>query len=232
MRPVKRSEKFDRHGKPVEYDPYGSAKSELVDEVGDFCSFCGKQVNRSALAVEHILAKSYQDSSGNKPYEQYQYHWNNFLLACTNCNSVKGKKDVNSLNPYLPHKHNLLCYIEFAYGGVLKIKPSLSVNNEKATKAFIDLVGLDRCPGHPKYSQKDDRWEYRMTTYDIAEDQLIKYNEKRTDIDNIATIATSRGFFSVWFTVFSAHKDVKQALINAFKGTNASKFDISLCPID
>lgn len=49
MRPVYRS------SKDKTYDPYGKAKPDLVEELGDYCSYCGKQVVWSALEVEHIL---------------------------------------------------------------------------------------------------------------------------------------------------------------------------------
>ena len=42
--------------------------------------------------------------------------------------------------------------------------------------------------------------------------------------DFVLEAAKGNGFFSVWFTVFDQHVDVKLALIDAFPGTAASCF--------
>lgn len=219
MRPVSRSNKFSPTGNPVEYNPWGDAKPELISEIGDFCSYCGKHLTRSALAIEHIQDKN--------THPQFQFHWNNFLLACLNCNSTKGTKDTVALNPFLPHTDNLLCFIEVLNGGLLRVKTGITGTNLTRTNAFINLVGLDRHPGHTNYSNKDDRWQYRLTAYNKATRQLQKYTSTTatTDIENITEVATTSGFFSVWFTVFAAHDPVKIALINAFKGTNSARFN-------
>lgn len=219
MRPVLRSNKFDAAGNPIEYNPWGAAKPDLIDEIGDFCSYCGKHLTRSVLAIEHIQDKN--------THPHLKYHWNNFLLACVNCNSVKGTKDTALLNPFLPHTDNLLCFIEVSNRSLLQVKTGVTGTNLVRTRAFIDLIGLDRRPGHPNYSNKDDRWEYRLTAYNKATRQLQKYTSTpvTTDIENIRELAITSGFFSVWFTVFDAHDSVKAALIAAFKGTKLARFN-------
>lgn len=230
MRPISRSSKFDLLGNPIEYNPWGSAKPELIGEIGDFCSFCGKHLTRSALEVEHIYPKNFKNTSGVKVYNHMRFHWNNFLLACKNCNSTKGDKDTTALNPFLPHLDNLLCFIEVLRGGTLRVKAGVTGTNLTRTNAFINLVGLDRRPSrlsHPPYSNKDDRWQYRLTAYNKATRQLQKYTSTpvTTDIENITELAITSGFFSVWFTVFAAHDPVKAALIKAFKGTDSARFN-------
>lgn len=219
MRPVLRSNKFNTPSNPVEYNPWGDAKPDLIDEIGDFCSYCGKHLTRSALAIEHIQDKD--------THPHLKYHWNNFLLACVNCNSTKGTKDTALLNPFLPHTDNLLCFIEVLNGGLLQVKTGVTGTNLARTEAFINLIGLDRHPGRPNYSDKDDRWEYRLTAYNKATRQLQKYTSTpaTTDIENITELAITSGFFSVWFTIFDAHDPVKAALITAFKGTNSARFN-------
>lgn len=219
MRPVLRSNKFDAAGNPIQYKPWGKAKLELIEEIGDFCSYCGKHLTRSALHIEHIQDK--------KTHPHLKYHWNNFLLACGNCNSIKGTKDTAALNPFLPHIDNLLCFIEVLRTGTLQVKRSVTGTNLARTNAFIDLVGLNRRPGYPNYSNKDDRWQYRFIAYSKATRQLQKYTSTpaKVDIENITELAVTSGFFSVWFTVFAAHDSVKVALIEAFKGTNSARFN-------
>jgi uncharacterized protein (TIGR02646 family) len=219
MRSILRSNKFDATGNPTEYNPWGDAKPELINEIGDFCSYCGKHLTRSALHIEHIQDKD--------THSHLQFFWNNFLLACVNCNSTKLKKNPITLNAFLPHLDNLLCFIEVLNGGLLQVKTGVTGTNLTRTNAFINLVGLDRRPGHANYSDKDDRWEYRLTAYDKATRQLQKYTSTpvTTDIENITELAITAGFFSVWFTVFAAHDSVKAALITAFKGTKSVRFN-------
>ena len=216
MRPVIKSIKTNKAGLPQEYEPWGKAKIDLIDEIGSFCSYCEKEVNRSALHVEHIYGKKTMNSSGALIYDNLKFRWDNFLLACCNCNSVKDNKDIALTNPFLPHENNLVHFIDIASGGLLKVKNGVNGNNLARTQAFIDLVGLDRVPGHPNYSEKDDRWESRLVTKDIAERQFIKYTAtpRSTDLENIMTLAKAKGFFSVWYYQFQGHAEVLDALIN------------------
>ena len=65
-----------------------------------------------------------------------------------------------------------------------------------------------------------------------AQRNLRKYEAGERAADSIAHLAAQRGFFSVWFTVFEAHQDVKAALIRHFKGTATNCFDADFNPIN
>jgi hypothetical protein len=235
MRPVVRSDKRDASGNPLEYKPWGEAKEELVSEMGMFCSYCEKQVNKSDLHVEHILGQCVKDGAGSLVYDGLKYHWDNFLLACCNCNRIKGVKDVKSTNPFLPHQNNLVHFIEVDHA-LINIKSEVTGANLDRARAFIDLVGLDRVPGVPGYTVGDDRWANRMETAELAERQYTKYtaSPRETDAENIISLAASRGFFSVWYYCFYEQKEVIDALINGlavygkrmvpFQGTHAGSF--------
>lgn len=224
MRPIIKQIPRDFAGNIIYFSNYQEAKSLLVKQLGDYCSFCEKHNTRSALHVEHIYPKS-------KPeYAHLENDWDNFLLACVNCNSIKQAKDINVNPPYMPHTDNLLCYIEILYGGLIQVKKNILAQETIKANAFMELVGLNRDKKHPNYSEKDDRWQYRYETYNIAHRQLSKYENRQTDIENILSLALSRGFFSVWFTIFQNHKAVKVALIQAFSGT-ANCFDQDINPI-
>ncbi|WP_345951311.1 hypothetical protein ABDD95_07725 [Mucilaginibacter sp. PAMB04274] len=218
MRPVEKSARFDALGAPLEIDPYDAAKPDLCDEIGTFCSFCEKYNSRSALHVEHIYAKNAVDAQGNKIYDHLKLRWDNFLLGCVNCNGVKGKKDVAVLNPFMPHTDNLLCYLEAITGGLIVIKNGVTGNDLTRTNAYLELVGLDRVPGHLKYSDKDDRWDNRLKVYDLATRHLAKYTQvvPTTDLETIVDLAQTNGFFTVWYSVFHAFDEVRSALINGF----------------
>jgi len=83
MRPVKRG------SSPVQedYRHHSEAKPDLVSRLGQYCSYCERPIS-TQLAVEHIQPQ------GLPKYEHLKGRWNNFLLACINCNSTKQDKDV------------------------------------------------------------------------------------------------------------------------------------------
>lgn len=212
MRPVDKSFKT---GKDRIFKPWNKAKIYLVQELGSFCSYCEKPVNRSSLHIDHVLAKGIRLESGEFKYDDLRYDWNNFLLICSNCNSIKSNKDVSLIEPFFPHKNNLVHFILVCDGGLIKIKDGLSAVNKEKTQKFIDLVGLDREPDHPEYSVFDDRWENRLEAVDTAKRFYKKYTSlpPETDIETIIKLAKSSGYFSVWYYQFMNHKEVLKSLI-------------------
>ncbi|WP_290799437.1 hypothetical protein [Flavihumibacter sp. UBA7668] len=102
MRPVVKSVRNDALGNPLTFADWSDAKPDLINEIGSFCSFCEKYNSRAALHVEHILGKKCKNAAGDLIYDHLKFSWDNFLLGCVNCNSVKVNKDVNVLNPYMP----------------------------------------------------------------------------------------------------------------------------------
>jgi 5-methylcytosine-specific restriction endonuclease McrA len=79
MRPV------ERGLAPKIYTRYGDAIEDLKSRLGSYCSYCERQVSAS-LAVEHVIPKNL--------HPELEREWNNFLLGCTNCNSVKSDREV------------------------------------------------------------------------------------------------------------------------------------------
>lgn len=227
MRPIIKTVKWRSPGVPLEYKPWGDAKPVLAAEIGKYCSYCERYNSLSALEVEHLHAKDIEDAAGVKVYNHLKYRWDNFLLACKNCNTTKSKKDIATLSPYLPHENNLLEYIEIDVGGTIKIKAGIAGIELRRTQSFIDLVGLDRHPGHPDYSNKDDRWDTRLKVYEVALKQFNKYTAvpQATDIDTIIDLASFTGFFSVWYYTFIGEDDVIEALLRCFTGTAIAFFD-------
>jgi hypothetical protein len=63
---------------------YGNARGSLIDNYGQYCSYCGTTVQDTALAIEHCLPKAVF------PSKMLQY--DNFFLCCPSCNSNKGSK--------------------------------------------------------------------------------------------------------------------------------------------
>lgn len=59
---------------------YRDARRDLVSAIGGYCSYCELPLS-SSLAIEHRLPKSWFPDS--------MLSWDNFLLACPICNSIK-----------------------------------------------------------------------------------------------------------------------------------------------
>lgn len=233
MRPVKKLSVGDTikvDGKDVviteDYNPHETAKPVLKANIGSYCSYCEQWVNIDYnLDVEHVQPK------GLPKYYSLEFKWSNFLLACKRCNGSDNKSndDVILNEIYLPHIHNTFYCIKYLEGGLVIINPEIPITSTeyRKTKKIIDLVGLDKNPKHPDYKPKDNRWELRYEAWELAEKYLDKFTKETTDADTIIDLALSRGFFSIWFTVFQAHDDVKKALIEKFTGTAAECFDAS-----
>lgn len=209
MRPITKS-RF----KPSSYiyKPYNNAKDELIEAIGGYCSYCERPGYSAALDVEHIRDK---DTHPNR-----KYLWRNFLIGCKNCNPVKGTKSI--LNMYFPSVHNTYEIFNYDHLGQVTVNTQFLTTQSERDRAqrLIDLVGLDRRPGHPKFSKKDKRWSDRQDAYLIAERCLPKYKSGDVDIDTLIELAIAKGFWSVWMTVFSAEPDVITRLVKDFPGTN------------
>gem|GEM_PF-5495633 len=63
---------------------YGNARGALIDNYGEYCSYCGMPVQDSSLAVEHCLPK--------QVFPSQMLYYTNFFLSCPTCNSYKGAK--------------------------------------------------------------------------------------------------------------------------------------------
>jgi uncharacterized protein (TIGR02646 family) len=222
MRPV------ERGSAPRIYAQYGDAIEDLKSRLGSYCSYCERQVAAS-LAVEHVIPKSL--------HPELEKEWDNFLLGCINCNSLKGDRAVEIQNFIWPDRDNTLLPFVYSKGGFVRLADNL--NNDRKTKAqaLLDLVGLQRHPaqGWVKPAKKDKRWQNREESWAIAErcrdlfESLEKADAAR---DLVLEVAKSNGFFSVWVTVFNNYPDIKRELIRLFPGTATSCFDPEGKPID
>jgi hypothetical protein len=63
---------------------YGNARGPLIDNYGQYCSYCGLPVQDTALAIEHCLPKAV--------FPSQMLYYTNFFLCCPACNSFKGSK--------------------------------------------------------------------------------------------------------------------------------------------
>ena len=66
----------------------------------------------------------------------------------------------------------------------------------------------------------------------MCRDRFESLNRSAEARGLVIAAAEGCGFFSVWFTVFHEHIDVRLALIEAFPGTAASCFDEGAALVD
>lgn len=214
MRPV------ERGAAPRDYANYRDAIGDLENRLGKYCSYCERRL-QVGLAVEHMAPK--------KPHRDRELDWDNFLLGCTNCNSVKYNADVADDDILWPDTHNTMLALAYSPGGFVRLAGGLSPELQRRAQTLIDLVGLDRhgAPGWSSPAKRDERWRDREEAWANAEmcrDNFEALGGSEEARGLVLEAARGQGFFSVWFAVVDRHVDVKLALIDAFPGTAASCF--------
>jgi uncharacterized protein (TIGR02646 family) len=250
MRPVVRGKwPTDEQDREIQFNKYTEARGELIARMGEYCSYCETKIN-SDLAVEHIRPKKPKGAMEN--ISSRELDWNNFLLACKNCNSTKGNKEVVLDDYFWPDRDNTFRALKYSEGGIVSPSDDLDVGLKEKAQATITLTGLDKRPSNdPKAS--DRRWEHRMETWNIAVDCEADLKEsdrrwkhrkeawdlavnceadlKKDDIkkirDRIIVTAKAMGFWSIWTTVFKDHPEMLKGFIKAFPGTSEECFDES-----
>jgi uncharacterized protein (TIGR02646 family) len=222
MRPV------ERGLAPRIYAQYGDALEDLKSRLGDYCSYCERQIAAS-LAVEHVIPKSLRP--------ELETEWANFLLGCINCNSVKSDREVEINNFIWPDRDNTLLAFIYSKGGFVRLADNLNNEQKNKAQALLNLVGLQRhqARGWVKPARKDKRWQDREESWATAEKcRELFENLEQADAakDLVLEVAKSNGFFSVWMTVFNDYPGIRKGLIKLFPGTAISCFDPDGKPID
>ncbi|MEW6348554.1 MAG: HNH endonuclease [Thermodesulfobacteriota bacterium] len=219
MRPVRRG----KSPQPHDFDPYRAAFPHLVSRLGNYCSYCERRIV-SGLHVEHI-----QPKDGAHGHPHLIGRWENFLLACKNCNSTKKDKRVALADVLLPDRDNT--FVAFAYSPDGAVGPSDGLPNTitAMAEATLALTGLEKRPDI-RLDEQDrplaiERTSQRMEAWLVAE-------EAKKDVDGnpendavrraVVRTAMGYGFFSVWMTVFRQDPEMRTRLVDAFEGTAAS----------
>jgi len=225
LRPVVKGEvPKNKDGTDIVFKEYGEAKRFLIDRIGKYCSYCETRIN-SNLAVEHVRPK--------KKVPELELSWDNFLLACSSCNSTKGDDDIILADYFWPDIENTFLYFLYDGCGLVKVKPGLTPQQETKARETIKLTGLGKPapkPNTKEYKKASDlRVEHRLEAWKKANTHLKLF--ENAPIDNkqqlilyLVDIVESSGFWSIWITVFENHQDVKRALVNGILGTNKDYF--------
>ncbi|HVC93469.1 MAG TPA: HNH endonuclease [Pirellulales bacterium] len=225
MRPVLRGDPpTDATGKAIVFSHYREARDFLIERIGDYCSYCEVCLHGS-IHVEHVRPK--------KPNPDLKTVWTNFLLACDNCNSVKGDFDV-VLSDYLwPDTDNTTLAFDYHVDEPPRVSQTLKAAHQQLAINTIQLTGLDRVPGHPDFSARDRRWQKRKEAWGVAILARKALAENPTDQlrESIVHNAVSRGFWSVWVAVFHDDNEMRRRLLKWFPGTAISEcFDAGGVP--
>jgi uncharacterized protein (TIGR02646 family) len=191
--------------------------------MGEYCSFCEGKMQAS-LAVEHILPKIHHPNRA--------LDWDNFLLACVNCNSTKGDEPITPADYYWPDRDNTARAFAYAADGIVRPAAGLTSAQQQIAQRTIKLTGLDKLPPNsPKAS--DRRWQHRGEAWGRAEEAraCLAADDSETTRRLIVRQATAYGYWSIWMTVFAADADMRRRFITAFVGTPASCFDAQTQPV-
>ena len=218
MRPVRRRQS----PQPADFANYEAAKAELISRMGRYCSYCERPI-LTILAVEHIQPK------GLDKYKHLEGRWENFLLACVNCNSNKAKADIALADVLLPDRDNTFAAFIYSEDGKVSPAPELKPEIKAKARRSLRLTGLDRALANTLDQNgalvRIDRVSQRMQVWSIAREALSDValhssNEalRRQVIEN----AKANGFFSIWMAVFAGNAGMRNRLIDAFAGTRES----------
>lgn len=228
MRPITRGNvPTDNKGNSIVLKHYRDAAIYLKERLGKYCSYCGLKFPQTH--VEHIQPKSLEPELEND--------WNNFLLACPSCNSIKKdtKIDDTNFNEFFwPDKENTLIPFVYEKDRAPQISKHLSSDEKKRAEKTLQLTGIDREPTHPKFKLRtDERWHERNEAWGKAERAKCNLQKLPTEAmrKQIVDTATSTGFWSVWMRVFHDDIDMRRRFIEAFPGTCLDCFDDNTQPI-
>jgi hypothetical protein len=229
MHPVIRGSIPQIRGKPQVFTLYRQARDPLIARIGDYCSYCEMPCNEGP-DVEHVRPKS--GKAGNP---QLELVWENFLLGCCYCNSIKGHKAVSLSEYYWPDRDNTFKPFRYDRDRVPQLVPGMTRKDKLRAQRTLMLTGLDREPGHPSLSDRDTRWIKRREAWGkalVARERLARVPSSEMR-DQIVDTATSTGFFSVWMTVFEGEIDLRKLFLKAFPGTSGigECFDINTHPV-
>ena len=220
MRPIRRGIS------PIigDYQDYKDAKPDLVARLGLYCSFCERRIATN-LAVEHVQPK------GLAAYAHLIGRWDNFLLACVNCNSSKGDRDVNVAKVLLPDRDNTFTAMQYLSDGSIVASPiAVAAGLTQMVTDTLALTGLDKAAlNSPDANGRQvalDRVRQRMEAWLVA---IEARDELAISLQNIALqsqivkTAAATGFFSIWMTVFQGNANMLNRFVDAFDGTRASE---------
>lgn len=211
MRPVDKGSHPEKNGKQVEFNSYQDAAPYLKERLGRFCSYCERKIPTN-LVVEHVMPKSLAP--------ELKKNWDNFLLAYTNCNSSKGKKEVQVDDPLWPDRDDTFSVFIYEPSGAIHLADGLDPLQHKKAAALLELVGLDKSPeatSDADYRHKDrlEQWGKAKIAFDL----LSRVQPSMQQTIRKYTITQLNEGYSIWATVFRSDPVILDALAKKFPAT-------------
>jgi uncharacterized protein (TIGR02646 family) len=210
MRPIdKGTHPCHADGTLVVFQAYIDAAPYLRDRLGRYCSYCERKI-ATGLAVEHVTAKSHRP--------ELEKAWENFLLACANCNSHKGAQTTGRGDCLWPDTDDTFTAFTYEPSGAIKVADSLDPLIQAKARALLVLVGLDKTP--EQSTPTDYRHKDRLEQWGKAQSalQLLQTAVAPDAVRSYITAQVNDGY-SIWATVFRDDPLVLNALVKKYPGT-------------
>lgn len=206
---------------PQVFTDYHDARDPLAkNAIGWYCSYCEMPV-RNMIEVEHVHPIS---RGGN------EFDWENFLLSCKYCNTVKLARNASRVGYLWPDKDNTILAFEYSEKNIIEPSPVIAGNavvNASAI-ATIGLMGLNRTPhSGNEPTDRDSRWQARIAAIGLIKESLSDWKDCSTIqmARQIGRTASGHGFYSFWLEFFKNEPIVLAEIRNAFLGTYHPRFD-------
>jgi uncharacterized protein (TIGR02646 family) len=208
MRPVERGPwPVDDAGNEKQFHPYTTAKADLLDRLGEYCSYCERPGD---VHIEHVVPRKHR--------QDLKEAWDNFLLGCSNCNGTKGATNRSRQGYMWPDQDDTEEAFKYLPDGRVKVCEGLPDAERTRAAKLMSLVGLDRVPKPHDGKASDRRWSKRREVWGQAEEARRRVAEG-ADPYWVLVAARNTGFWSVWMTVFAEHGPICTQLRDAFPGT-------------
>ena len=218
MRPIQRG----ASPYPSDFNNYDEAKPHLVARLGPYCSYCERLIP-TMLAVEHVQPKTLP------AYLHLIGRWDNFLLACVNCNSCKKQTDIALATVLLPDRDNTFAAFCYSADGSVIPAPHLNAATREMAEALLSATGLDkRIRETPDENGKQvalDRVSQRMEAWaeaEVSKADILANPGNAAVRRSVVRLAAAKGHFSIWMAVFATDIEMRNSLIDAFAGTRGS----------
>lgn len=196
----------DRGLAPKVYIHHNDARHDLSGRIGYYCSYCEMGVN-NMIEVEHVHPVA---NGGNAT------DWDNFLLSCKYCNTVKSNNNANRVDYFWPDIDNTDLLFDYTLDNkVLLVKSTHNALNQAQANNLINLCGLNRYPGSgTEPTPADTRWRLRdqvMVQAMNSYNNWVKIKQiplARQVMANQIAQTSIIGFYSVWCKVFAGEQIV------------------------
>ncbi len=145
--------------------------------------------------------------------------WENFLLSCKYCNTVKKDRNQGRDGYLWPDTDNTDLAFKYSEENGIQVKEGLSDEQKEYARKTISLMGLDRYPGgENEPTEADTRWISRKEAWDSAQKSYNNWTEAPIPPMAKAIARNSLiGHYSIWAEVFKDVPEVLEELDNVYR---------------